>query len=95
MTDRQTNAVDEAIKSSFKHNHWVTVEDCEAAAQAAIAASDARFVPELVEALQEIADQECKYGADDKPYSEVDAAIHECKEIAKEALSKLPEDLLK
>ena len=79
MTTRQVKAVAEAISNASIHSF---ANDGEHLAKAAIAASDARFVPMLVEALQNI-----------NLATQHDKGNYALYVISQEALSQLPEEM--
>lgn len=83
MTDRQIKAVAEAIYRKMSIDGSVCSVD---AAQAAIDASDARFVPMLVEALRRLAYM--PLGGDTATYF---CGVN-MQNIAKQALAQLPEE---
>lgn len=76
-TNRQLKAVTEAIyENVWSHPDH---DDCKIAAQAAIDASDAKYVPMLVEAL--------------KLYASIANGLNGPNGVAYKALQQLPEDL--
>lgn len=78
MTDRQTKAVACAINPDPNGGYSMAQL---AVAKEAIAASDARLVPGLVEALKRIAEMDS-----------VDAAIWPASDEARQTLASLPEE---
>jgi hypothetical protein len=86
MTPREIKAVSEAIYNDLRNQvclSMVLPSNCNSAAQAAIAASDSKYIKGLVEALKEITNEEYKIEPAKPAWG-----------IATLALYKLPEDLV-
>lgn len=90
MTDRQLQAVTEAIADTGLHG--MPLEDCEATAKAAIEASGAKYVPMLAEALKEIGSYCHHVIVEDTPYRPRCADPDWIKRAVEQALAQLPKE---